>query len=445
MRSPVPLTRAYATLLALITMAVTAMAMSSVTPAQAAGPVWADEFDGGAGTAPSAQRWRHDIGGNGWGNNERQYYTDSTGNAALDGQGNLVITARRENPADYQCHYGRCEYTSARLLTLGTFAQQYGRFEARIKIPRGQGLWPAFWMLGADIHSGSPWPASGEIDIMENVGKEPSTVWGSLHGPDRFAGNSRTAPFILPGGQAFADDFHVFAVDWSADRIVWSVDGQTYQTITRAQVGEGNWVFDKPFFLLLNVAVGGVWPGAPDASTSFPQQMLVDYVRVYGQPGVPPTSTPSAVPSATPTPSVTPTPSAAPSVPVRGSAGAVRGLGGKCLDVAEGRAQPGAAVHVWDCYGSLASQQWTWASDGSVRSLGLCLDTGGQTGDGAGLGLAACRGSSTQQWRLTGAADLVNVGSGRCADVRDANRSNGALVQLWTCAGSENQKWWTAP
>ncbi|GAA3090913.1 hypothetical protein GCM10020001_002560 [Nonomuraea salmonea] len=152
----------------------------TASAAPAPGPlVWSDEFDGPAGSAVDSSKWRFDIGGGGWGNNEHQYYTDSTRNAAKDGNGNLVITARRENPANYQCHYGTCQYTSARLLTAATFTRTYGRFEARMKLPRGQGIWPAFWMLGGT----SGWPDNGEIDIMENIGREPNTVHGTIHGP----------------------------------------------------------------------------------------------------------------------------------------------------------------------------------------------------------------------------------------------------------------------
>src|SRR6478735_7230969 len=197
----------------------------------------------------------------------------------FDGAGHLVITARKENPGNYQCWYGRCEYTSARLNTSGKFSTTYGRVEARMKIPRGQGIWPAFWMLGSDIGSVG-WPNSGEIDIMENVGFEPGTVHGTLHGPGYSGSGGIGAGYTLPGGAAFADDFHTFAVDWAPDSITWSVDGTVYQTRTPADLNGNDWVFDKPFFLILNLAVGGYWPGDPDGSTAFPQQLVVDYVRV---------------------------------------------------------------------------------------------------------------------------------------------------------------------
>ncbi|MEU0129887.1 MULTISPECIES: glycoside hydrolase family 16 protein [unclassified Streptomyces] len=253
-------------------------AASSTTPRAAAAVAFADEFDGPAGSAVDGGKWQTETGDN-VDNHERQYYTAGNDNAALDGQGNLVITARKENPGNYQCWYGTCEYTSSRLNTSGKFTSTYGHVESRMKIPRGQGIWPAFWMLGADIGSVG-WPNSGEIDIMENVGFEPGTVHGTLHGPGYSGSGGIGAGYTLPGGAAFADDFHTFAVDWAPDSITWSVDGTVYQRRTPADLGGNQWVFDKPFFLILNLAVGGYWPGDPDGSTSFPQQLVVDYVRV---------------------------------------------------------------------------------------------------------------------------------------------------------------------
>lgn len=240
---------------------------------------WSDEFDGAAGSAPDSSKWTLETGGGGNGNHELQYYTDSTENAALDGEGNLVVTARRNSDPGLQCWYGTCEFTSARLNTAKTFTQKYGHFESRIKVPAGQGVWPAFWMLGDNLGEVG-WPNSGEIDIMENVGKEPGTVHGTLHGPGYSGSGGIGAAYQLPDGQAFADDFHVFAVDWSPSKITWSVDGHVYQTRTPADVEGKEWVFEHPFFLILNFAVGGDWPGKPDPGTPFPQTMTVDYVRV---------------------------------------------------------------------------------------------------------------------------------------------------------------------
>jgi beta-glucanase (GH16 family) len=168
------------------------------------------------------------------------------------------------------------------LKTEGLFSQAYGRFEARIKLPAGQGIWPAFWMLGENISSAG-WPKCGEIDIMENVGKEPGINHGSLHGPSSTnATSDQTATITLPAGQKLSDDFHIYAVEWEPDAVRFYLDSNLYATFTAPQwPASGTWVFDHRFFLILNVAVGGDWPGSPDAATVFPQRMFVDYVRVY--------------------------------------------------------------------------------------------------------------------------------------------------------------------
>jgi beta-glucanase (GH16 family) len=243
--------------------------------------VWSDEFSGPDGASPDSSKWTYDVGGNGWGNNELEYYTNRTKNAQIQG-GNLVITAQKET---YTGSDGATRnYTSARLKTQGLFGQAYGRFEARIKIPAGQGMWPAFWMLGNDITSNG-WPKCGEVDIMENIGKEPGTVHGSLHGPSTTGRTSDvTAPFSLPAAHNFADDFHLYAVEWEPGTIRFYVDTALYATFNSSQWPTGGtWVFDHPFFVIINVAVGGDWPGPPDGTTVFPQQMLVDYVRVYSK------------------------------------------------------------------------------------------------------------------------------------------------------------------
>ncbi len=246
--------------------------------------IWQDEFDGPAGATFDRTKWVADTGATGFGNNERQFYTFRPDNVALDGNGHLVITARAEPASStHQCWYGRCRYTSARLKTLGLFAHAYGRFEARIRIPRGKGVWPAFWMLGANIDSVG-WPDGGEIDIMENIGREPAIVHGTVHGPGYSGGDGIGRPDTLSSG-AYADDFHVYAVAWTPGNIRWFVDGREYQHLTPADLPPGKkWVFDHPFFLLVNFAVGGDWPGDPDASTTFPHEMIVDYVRAYSEP-----------------------------------------------------------------------------------------------------------------------------------------------------------------
>lgn len=241
--------------------------------------VWGDEFSGPDGSLPDPNKWTYDIGGKGWGNQELESYTKRLENARIE-KGNLVITALRET---YTGADGLTrDYTSARLKTQGLFSQAYGRIDARIKIPEGQGMWPAFWMLGEDISSVG-WPRCGEIDIMENVGKEPGTVHGSLHGPSTERPTSDlTSIFSLPGGQKFADEFHLYAVEWEQNLVRFYVDSNLYASFDSSQwPAGGKWVFDHPFFIILNLAVGGNWPGSPDASTKFPQSMLVDYVHVY--------------------------------------------------------------------------------------------------------------------------------------------------------------------
>ena len=269
---------------------VLAACASSSTPTAGVAPppapptwtlVWSDEFDGPTGGSVDSGKWVAEIGGGGWGNQEREYYTMRPENIALDGSGHLVITARAEPPTtSFSCWYGSCRYTSARIKTKGLFAQTYGRFEARIRIPRGQGLWPAFWMLGDNIDAVG-WPQSGEIDIMENIGREPNIVHGTVHGPGYSGAGGIGGPYMLTSG-AFADDFHRYAVEWNPGLIAWFVDDTKYFEVTPGSLpSSARWVFDHPFFLLLNVAVGGGWPNDPDATTTFPQQMVVDYVRVY--------------------------------------------------------------------------------------------------------------------------------------------------------------------
>ena len=241
---------------------------------------WQDEFNAPDNSLPDPSKWTYDlgVGGQGWGNHELEYYTDRPQNAYIK-NGNLVISAREERYTDP--HGVTRSFTSARLKTQNLFSQAYGRFEARIKIPAGQGIWPAFWLLGNNFPSVG-WPRCGEIDIMENVGKEPGTVHGSLHGPVAAASASDvTAAFHLPPGKNFSDDFHVYAVEWEPAAVRFYADSTLYATFMPQSPGSGPWIFDHPFFIILNVAVGGAWPGNPDPSTKFPQSMLVDYVRVY--------------------------------------------------------------------------------------------------------------------------------------------------------------------
>jgi beta-glucanase (GH16 family) len=239
--------------------------------------VWSDEFSGSNGSAPDSSKWTLETGGDGWGNHELEYYTNRPQNAQIE-NGSLIIAALKE---DYTGKDGVTRnYTSARMMTAGKFEQQYGRFEARIKIPYGQGMWPAFWMLGNNSGTAG-WPTCGEIDIMENIGKEPAIVHGTIHGPGYSGAAGIGSSFSLAKGR-FADDYHLYAVEWEPNVIRFYVDSSLYATRTPADLPQGaKWVYDHPFFIILNLAVGGDWPGAPDTTTVFPQTMLVDYVRAY--------------------------------------------------------------------------------------------------------------------------------------------------------------------
>jgi beta-glucanase (GH16 family) len=244
---------------------------ASQPPALATSPAWvldwSDEFDG---IELDRTKWIAELGGGGWGNHELQYYTGRAENLRVTG-GNLIIEARLES-------FERSEFTSARIKTAGLKERTYGRYEARIKLPKGQGIWPAFWLLGSNVATAG-WPRCGEIDIMENIGKEASLVHGTMHGPGYSGADGFGKPNELVGA-AFSDDFHVFAVEWEPGEVRWYRDGVLFNR-ARPQLVKGEWVFEHPFFVILNLAVGGDWPGSPDGSTPLPQQMIVDYLRVY--------------------------------------------------------------------------------------------------------------------------------------------------------------------
>ncbi|WP_163509444.1 glycoside hydrolase family 16 protein [Fodinicola acaciae] len=374
------------------------------TPAAAAA-TFTDDFDGPAGSAVDGGKWVQETGNNSGNNHELQWYTAGAANAALDGQGHLVITAKRENIGQ-NCWNGPCQYTSARMNTAGRFTQAYGRFEARIQIPRGQGMWPAFWMLGDNIGQVG-WPNSGEVDIMENVGFEPGTVHGTIHGPGYSGAGGIGAGYTLPGGAAFADGFHTFAVDWSPNRIAWSVDGNVYSTKTSADINGNQWVFDHPFFIILNLAVGGDWPGNPDGSTVFPQRMVIDYVHV--------TDTSSS-----------------------GGGGRITGPGGKCVDVAAANTANGTPIQLYDCNGTNA-QAWT-RSGNTLQALGKCMDvTAANAANGTKVQLYDCNGTNAQSWTV--GSDGTIRALGKCLDLPAGNTANGTQLQIWDCNGGPNQKW----
>lgn len=234
--------------------------------------VWQDEFDG---PELNLQNWTFDIGGGGWGNQEWQAYTSRPENVRVE-EGMLVIEARQEPE-----FIGGREYSSARIKTQGLYAWQYGRIEARLKLPYGQGIWPAFWMLGEDIYK-KGWPAAGEMDVMEFIGREPDHIYATVHGPGYSGGGGIGSSITVPA-DSLRDDFHVYAIEWEQNEIRWYFDDRQYFKLSADDVPD-EWVFDHPFFIILNLAVGGRWPGYPDDTTVFPQFLYVDYVRVYQKP-----------------------------------------------------------------------------------------------------------------------------------------------------------------
>lgn len=267
-----------------ITLPLLFLAISVSLPAQTAWKlVWSDEFNGAANTPPDPTIWNYDLGGGGWGNGEQETYTNSVNNAFEDGAGHLVIRAIRDSSGNYTSARIRSGMVSASDAANVTF--QYGKIEARIKLPYGKGVWPAFWMLGSNFESVN-WPQCGEVDILENFGQNfesASIIHGSLHGPN-FTGSLIGAPYTLPNEEKFTDDFHNFSIEWSENAINYFVDGALYESLNPSSLPSGGqWVFNAPFFVILNLAIGGptTFLGAPDANTPFPQDMLVDYVRVY--------------------------------------------------------------------------------------------------------------------------------------------------------------------
>jgi beta-glucanase (GH16 family) len=359
---------------------------------------WSDNFNGSAGSPPDPGKWSYDTGGSGWGNQELEYYTTSTANAALNGQGQLVITARQGAPAGASCWYGPCRYSSARLTTLGHFSQEYGRISARIKLPSGQGIWPSFWALG-DNFSSAGWPQSGQLNILSHLGSEPATVSGGLIGPNYNAWSS----YSLKSG-TFASGYHTFTMDWYPDHVSFLVDGHLYDTQYRVYAG-ASWVFDHPFFLILNLAVGGTESGSPNASTSFPQHMLIDWVRVYE-----------------------------PALPQAAATGPITGLASKCVEAGNG-----GAVRIDQCAGS-AAQTWTVGTDGTIRDQGHCLSVTASA-NGTRAQLAPCNGSAGQQWRAQTNGQLVNLMSQRCLDATNFSGANLTPLQIWECGGTPNQQW----
>ncbi len=230
--------------------------------------MWVQDFEGPAGQQPDPLVWAYDLGGGGWGDQQLQVYTDAPANAALDGAGHLVITARREADGTI---------SSARLTTRNSFGTRFGRIEARIKVPGGAGTWPAFWMLGTDIDEVG-WPGCGEIDVMEHVGTDPRRSHGTIHGPG-FSGLAGGVGMAIDAGADLSDDFHDYAVVWDESGITWLLDDREHHRLTPSDV-PGPWPFRHAFFLLINLAIGGDWPGGRTSDPDLPAELVVDWIRV---------------------------------------------------------------------------------------------------------------------------------------------------------------------
>lgn len=258
---------------------------TTLQPAKDWKVTWSEEFNNAAGWQPSEDTWNFAVIGTGNGNSELQYYTDKPEVVSTDGQGNLRIRGDKAPPG-IKCWYGECLYTSARISTQNKKEFEYGRVEARLKIPAGQGFWPAFWMLGSNIGTAG-WPGGGEIDILETIGKEPFNVHGTLHGPGYYFREGTQFSKTLTLSEPVAKEFHTYAIEKRPGEVKFFFDGQEYYKVTSKDIPDGTtWVFDQPFFILLNLAIGGAWPGSPDETTPFPSDLLVDYVRYY-EPTVP--------------------------------------------------------------------------------------------------------------------------------------------------------------
>ncbi|MEK5236206.1 RICIN domain-containing protein [Paenibacillus sp. FSL L8-0470] len=370
--------------------------------------VWSDEFDG---NSLNTGNWSAEVNGDGGGNNELQYYTNRAQNLNVIG-GNLVITALKES-------YGGKNYTSARIKTQGLKSFTYGKIEARIKLPSGQGIWPAFWMLGTNIDS-AHWPQCGEIDIMERVNNN-AFVNGTVH----WDANGHAEYGQVSGNLDFSQ-YHVYSIEWDANYIKWFVDGNQYNAFY-IENGTGNTEeYQKPFFILLNLAVGGNWPGSPNNSTPFPAQMLVDYVRVYQA-------------------------STSPNIESGSIYTLTNKASGKALDVVDVSTASGAKMQQWTNY-TANNQKFKVESTGdgyyklTAMHSGKVLDVpSSSTSTGVQLQQWDDNGSNAQQWRIVDAGGgyfkLVSKGSGLVMDVSGSSTADGALVQQWTDNGSDAQKW----
>ncbi|MFF1785886.1 phosphatidylinositol-specific phospholipase C domain-containing protein [Kitasatospora sp. NPDC058243] len=396
--------------------------------------VFEDDFNGPAGAGPDSKNWGYETGGNGWGNKERQYYTDSTDNARLDGDGNLVIEARKDNTGGLNCHYGPCEVTSARLVGAGKVSAKYGRIEVKIKVPGAKGAWPAFWMLG-DTMPQAGWPGAGEIDIMENIGNQPNRLMGTVHGPGYSASGGIGGE--LMNDQPLGDAFHTYRVDWGPDRLTWFFDGKAYLSVGREDLRGYPWVFDHPFYPILNLAVGGDLGGSVDLG-DFPAQMAVDYVKITDLGGANPQR---SNPPTTGKGWRTWRPEA-PAVAIRSTAD------NTVLDVQYGSHDKGAKVVTWD-YTDADNQRWqmlrhAWDNDFMYRNIGsqLVLDK-----DGGGTGVLQWEftDANNQDWVFAdapgGAKGEVQIKNGANSGCL-TNKGRGSQVTTEACRGGDRSQVW---
>ncbi len=373
--------------------------------------VWSDEFN-----SINTSNWTFEVGGGGWGNNELQYYTNGS-NASIQ-NGILVIEARRESMGGYA-------YTSSRMITRGKREFTYGKIEARMAIPMGQGIWPAFWMLGSNIGSVG-WPACGETDIMEHI-NATNTVYGTIHwdtgGYASYGGSINTTPA----------SYHVYTIEWTSSAIKWFVDGVQYHEANIANSINGTDEFHRPFFIILNQAVGGNWPGSPTSSTPFPSRFYVDYVRVYQQGTTPPPPPPPTGISTTAWYSV------------------INQSNNLCLDDGAWGTTNGSLLVQWTCGATQYNQQWqfTPTSGGyyqikSRHAPSLVIDVSGvSTANSAKLHLWTYVGGDNQQWlpeqTSTGVYRFRARHSGRCIDVPGSSATLGLQLQQYDCNGTNAQ------
>jgi beta-glucanase (GH16 family) len=427
-----------------VVLAATAVIAGSAGPASAVSApagwttVFGDDFNGTAGTGLNRSDWIYDLGhgytsNNNWGTGEIETMTDSTANVYQDGGGHLAIKPIRD---------GAGNWTSGRVETQRTdFQPPAGgvlRIEASIQQPNvtgaaAAGYWPAFWALGAPARANGAagWPAIGEIDILESVNGEQA-VYGTLHcgtnpgGPCNETTGLGSGQHAVPGA---GTGFHQYAVEWdrsiSPQQIRWYVDGANYFTINQDKVDATTWTnaTGHGFFPILNVAIGGGWPGSPTGATVSGAPMLVDYVGVYSKTAGGTTTPPVTTPGSTT------------------GTNRITGYGGKCIDVAQADTADGTAIQLYTCNGTPA-QTWTINADGSVKALGKCLDvTGGATADATKVQLYTCNGTGAQKWTLNAAHDLVNLAANKCLDATGPSSEDRTRLQIWTCTGTPNQKW----